>query len=174
MLSPGIAKIERLKKEADNLESRIIDAREVKKNLPLPDSEELARWEKFRRQYNRQVPHGKNYLFVVEELAKLAEKNNLSNLSLDLIAERKKFGHTPRADENSFSQGQKEVSAGRKNLLIAVTFKCLYPDLGNFLFALGNFSQIVKLNKMSIQKEDDLIKTDLILKAFYQEEFNSS
>ena len=173
MLSPKIHKLKMVKEENLDLENQMKDVWRIKNAFSLPAQPERSLWKEVQQQYSLKVPCGKNDLIVMEGLAKLAKEHGLYDLSFDPITGIKKASHRPFKSPISTSElGGNGPIGNLKDLFIAASFKCRYSDLGDLLFSLRNFPQIVKLDKMSIQKEDDLIKVDMILRFFYRDKEN--
>jgi len=145
LLSPKWKALRGLEEDLRRLEVELRKAKEVERNVKLPEMGEKGRWEATKEKMakgSKEIDFPK----LMEELSKQALGHNISDVSLS------SFRSPPSSQPQGIRMG---------DFLIKISFRSEYRETALFLKGLDHLSQWVMIESFEMKKASPLISVDL-------------
>jgi len=159
-----------IKAEINYLEKKIKNASKIERQFQPISQEEESILKETEFRMSLVVPSEKDIIQQDYELARLAKKYNISNISF--VRGKEVNQKVSKKDKTSSGITKQAEEIFDKNLLhFLVRFSCKadYKDLANFLDGIQKTDRFLEIESLTIRKDFHLILVEMAVKFYYIE-----
>ena len=175
-----ILSIQRLKAEVVQLETKLSKGQELWREYPPLTPEERRDLQKAQERLFRLLPRDKDIPPMLQEISRLAQEYNLSNVSINIDngAAPAEAGQPPAPSAAPqvvvprptppVSPQVQESSGPIDSFPLRVAFAGDYQEIAYFLEALQKIPRLIMVQSLRLQRDVPLVAAEVVLKAYYQ------
>ncbi len=170
LYGPKISEMRRIRSTIEQKDKEIRKAMEIERKFKHLTQEERELIQKIELKTQPLIPKGKDLPLFLYELAGLAKKFSISNISFKTDEKITRPSTPERKAVNPEEKERTDLTKifGKVSMFrISLSFRSEYKELASFLDGLQNLSRYVEIEFLEIKKEPPLILVDLGLVAWF-------
>ncbi len=165
-----IQNLRALKREVTQLEAKITSGQELWRQFPPLGPREKRNMQEAQKRLVRKLPEDKDLPWLFQEVSRLAQEHNLSDLnfkmtdSADTSVKPSVVAATAATPKADGADDSKIIAS----FPIRVSASGDYRQVAYFLEALKDLPQLVRTQSLLVQRDVPLVRTEVVLQAYYK------
>lgn len=169
---PKIKEVRRITAEINLVEKEIEKAKRIKRDFKPPSQEKKKRWKEIEARLYSMIPPEKDLHKLIYELAALAKKCNILDIS---FKSRKEINTEVLEGRREVSpvtpiQARETLAENVDHSFLKLFFHSGYQDLAHFLKEIQGIDRFLGIESLIITRAFPLIAVEIVIKVYYKRE----